>query len=361
MRKEPVMKHIRLKDWSPLNRLQLAAAGLGIIAAAATAGIAATDGSAATYPSYPSHGAKLGARLNYGTLEVRGTKASEKIALRLKAGQPNVIEVDAGDNGSADFSFARADVTRIVVDGRAGNDAIRIDETNGTFEDGVPTILAGGAGNDTLAGGSGDERMIGGSGNDSMDGNKGADTALMGSGKDTFIWDPGDGSDKVEGQSGSDAMIFNGAGVAEQVDLSANGNRLRFFRNPGNVVMDTAGVERVDFNALGGADSITVHDLTATDVRQLNLDLAAALGGVAADGQADRVTVTGTEGNDRVDVSGDAGTVNIGGLAAAIRILHLDAPLDGVNIDTLGGTDSVNTAGLTANAIRLFVDGNLVR
>ena len=358
------MKHIRLKEWSPLNRLQLAAAGLGIIAAAATAGIAATDGSAATYPSYPSYpsyGAMLSARLNHGTLEVRGTKASEKIALRLKAGQPSVIEVDAGDDGSADFSFARADVKRIVVDGRAGNDAIRIDETNGTFESGISTILAGGAGNDTLTGGSGDERMIGGPGNDSMDGNKGADTALMGSGKDTFIWDPGDGSDKIEGQQGTDTMVFNGAAAAEQVDVSANGSRLRFFRNPGNVTMDTAGVERVDFNALGGADSITVHDLTATDVRQLNLDLASALGGVAADGQADRVTVTGTDGNDRVDVSGDAGTVKIGGLAAAIRILHLDAPLDGVNIDTRGGTDSVNTAGLAANAIRLFVDGNLVR
>src|SRR4029453_16206992 len=124
-RKEPVMKHIRLKDWSPLNRLQLAAAGLGIIAAGATAGIAATDGSAATYPSYPSLGAKLRARLNYGTLEVRGTKASEKIALRLKAGQPNVIEVDAGDNGSADFSFARADVTRTFADAPTANDASR--------------------------------------------------------------------------------------------------------------------------------------------------------------------------------------------------------------------------------------------
>jgi hypothetical protein len=32
--------------------------------------------------------------------------------------------------------------------------------------------------------------------------------------------------------------------VAEQVDLSANGNRLRFFRTQANVTMDTAGVER---------------------------------------------------------------------------------------------------------------------
>jgi Ca2+-binding RTX toxin-like protein len=204
--------------------------------------------------------------------------------------------------------------------------------------------------------------LLGGSGNDSIDGNGGADTALMGSGKDTFIWDPGDGSDKVEGQRGSDTMVFNGANAAEQVDVSANGTRLRFFRNPGNVTMDTAGVERVDFNALGGADVVTVGDLRATAVRQLNIDLAAALGGASADGQADRVTITGTEGRDKIDVSGDAaGAVKVSGLASAVRILHSEAPLDRVDLNTLGGADSVVTAGLAAGAIQLFVNGALVR
>ena len=38
-------------------------------------------------------------------------------------------------------------------------------------------------------------------------------------------------------------MRFNGANIAEQVDLSANGNRLRFFRDAANITMDTNGVE----------------------------------------------------------------------------------------------------------------------
>ena len=46
--------------------------------------------------------------------------------------------------------------------------------------------------------------------------------------------------------------------------------------------MDTAGVERVDFNALGGADIVTVNDLTGTDVTDVNVDLASTLGGAAA-------------------------------------------------------------------------------
>ena len=92
----------------------------------------------------------------------------------------------------------------------------------------------------------------------------------MGAGDDTFVWDPGDGSDTVEGQDGRDTMLFNGANVAEHIDLSANGHRLRFFRDVASITMDTAGVERVDFNVLGGPDTVTVHDLSGTDVDTVN-------------------------------------------------------------------------------------------
>ncbi len=131
----------------------------------------------------------------------------------------------------------------------------------------------------------------------------------MGAGDDTFVWDPGDGSDVVEGQDGADTMLFNGAGGGEQVDLSANGNRLRFFRTQGAITMDTAGVERVDFNALGGADLVTVNDLSGTDVSDVRLDLAGTLGGATGDGQTDRVVVNATDGEDAINVQGDADVV----------------------------------------------------
>ena len=82
-------------------------------------------------------------------------------------------------------------------------------------------------------------------------------------------------------------MLFNGANGGEQVDLSANGERLRFFRTQGTITMDTAGVETVDFNALGGSDTVTVNDLAGTDVKTVNANLAAALGGNTGDGQND--------------------------------------------------------------------------
>jgi RTX calcium-binding nonapeptide repeat (4 copies) len=299
-------------------------------------------------------------KLKHGVLRVKGTEASDKIALRLEAGNPTILQVDVGDDGSADFSFERNEIATIAVDARPGDDLVRIDDSNGPFTDSIPTTLDGEAGNDTLAGGAGAESLIGGVGNDAIDGNGGADTALMGAGDDTFVWDPGDGSDVVEGQDGADTMRFNGAGGAEQVDLSANGNRLRFFRTQGTITMDTAGVERVDFNALGGADLVTVNDLSGTDVTDVRVDLAATLGGTTGDGQPDRVVVNATEGDDAIDISGDAELVKVSGLAALTQVLHSEIANDRLELNTLTGTDTVETAGLAAGTIQLLVDGILV-
>ena len=107
-----------------------------------------------------------------------------------------------------------------------------------------------------MNGGLGDDVLIGSEGNDLVNGGDGNDTALMGAGDDTFVWNPGDDNDTLEGQDGFDTMLFNGANVAENINISANGGRVRFTRNIANVVMDLNDVEAIDFNALGGADTI---------------------------------------------------------------------------------------------------------
>jgi predicted lipoprotein with Yx(FWY)xxD motif/Ca2+-binding RTX toxin-like protein len=291
-------------------------------------------------------------KLKQGVLNVVGTAAGERIALRLKAGDPDVLQVDVGDNGSADFSFKRKQIAKIAVDARAGDDLVRMDESNGAFTSAIPTTIAGGIGNDTLAGGAGAETLLGGDGNDTLDGNGGNDRALLGAGDDTFVWDPGDGSDTIEGEAGADTMRFNGANIAEQVDLSANGNRLRFFRTQANITMDTAGIERVDFNALGGPDVVIVGDLTGTDVGTVNLDLASTLGAAEGDGQVDRIIVEGTNGGDRIHVNGDASGVVVAGLRAVVAIRHQEAT-DALAVDGVDGNDDISAAGLPAQAIAL--------
>src|SRR6185437_2158923 len=143
-----------------------------------------------------------------------GTAGNDKLALRLRAGDPRRLQVDVGDDGRADFTVERHRVERIVVNAGNGNDQVRIDESNGAFTTTTPTQINGDAGDDTLLGGSGAEMLNGGGGNDVVDGNGGADRVSLGSGDDRFVWDPGDGSDVVDGGAGHDVMAFNGSAGA---------------------------------------------------------------------------------------------------------------------------------------------------
>jgi hypothetical protein len=300
------------------------------------------------------------ATLKHGTLSVKGSQRGDAIALRLKAGDPSRIQVDVGDDASADFTFARTDVSTIKVRGGHRNDSIRVDDANGAFTDSIPTTITGGPGSDTLQGGqtqiaAENETFNGGPGNDLVDGGKGNDTAYLGEGNDTFRWDNGEGSDVIEGQDGTDRMLFNGAAVAENVTMSANGGRLNFFRVQGNVTMDTNDVEIVEDNVLGGADSVTVNDLTGTDVRQTNLDLAASLDSNAADGVVDNVVVNGTNGDDNIAINGNGSGANVTGLATAVSVKDAD-PTDTLSVNTLAGTDNVTTNGV-AGLIQVLVDG----
>src|SRR5438067_9921025 len=75
------------------------------------------------------------AKVKHGTLEVKGSNQADAVALRLKAGDPNQVQVDVGDDSSADFSFARNAVVAINVKMGNGDDSVRVDDANGGFTD----------------------------------------------------------------------------------------------------------------------------------------------------------------------------------------------------------------------------------
>jgi Ca2+-binding RTX toxin-like protein len=280
-------------------------------------------------------------------LIVTGTDHADLITLRVPAADTSVLEVDFGDDGTADQTVKRADFGQIQANSLAGNDVVRIDYG---AEVQPPTVVDTGDGDDTAFGGSGAELFRTGNGDDAVDGNRGNDTALLGNGEDSFTWDPGDNSDVIEGGRGKDTMVFNGAAVAEKFAATANGSRLRFTRDVGNVVMDTDDVERVALAALGGADSVTVGDLGATDVRRVDIDLGGQLGSSGGDGAVDTVTGQGTAGNDFVRVSGSGGNVRIQGLSATVTISDAEAA-DQLTVDTLAGNDLVDASRLAPGTI----------
>jgi Ca2+-binding RTX toxin-like protein len=209
----------------------------------------------------------------------------------------------------------------------------------------------------TLNGGLGVDVLLGSKGNDLVNGGDGNDTALLGAGDDTFVWNPGDDNDTVEGQAGTDTLLFNGANVAENIDIAANGPRVRFFRNIANVTMDLSDVENIDLNALGGADTTTINDLSGTDLVEVNVNLAGTIGGTAGDTQADIVIVNGTNGDDVIDVFGAGTSVSVLGLSAQVHITNSEGANDSLVINALGGVDAMTATTLPAGVIKLTVDG----
>jgi hypothetical protein len=173
------------------------------------------------------------------------------------------------------------------------------------------------------------------------------------------VWNPGDQSDIVEGQAGTDTMRFNGSNAAEKINLTANGSRLLFTRDVANVAMDVNGVERVKFNALGGADRINVGDLKGTGVDNVAIDLANPAGSGTGDGAPDQVVVTGTNGADHISLTGGPGPVTVGGLAATVEIAGAEFANDRLNLETLTGNDTVHSK-LAPNTLTVFVNGSVL-
>jgi Ca2+-binding RTX toxin-like protein len=243
-----------------------------------------------------------------------------------------------------------------ILVGGSGQDALHGQDGNDQLSGGAgEDFLLGQSGNDVILGGNDADRMFGGSGDDIVDGDRGNDVASLGDGNDLFIWDPGDGSDTVEGEAGFDTMLFNGSGADEAFEASANGPRLRFTRNVGNIVMDTGGLERVDVEALGGADTVILNDLTGTDVQELRIDLEAVKNGGAADNKTDRVILNGTEDDDFVSVLAFSDQIAV--LGPTFVTIQRAAAADELVINALGGDDRVEAGGVPVGAITFTVDG----
>ncbi len=220
----------------------------------------------------------------------------------------------------------------------------------------IQVTVDGGAGEDQILGSNGADVLLGGSGPDFVDGQQGNDVGLLGSEDDVFQWDPGDGSDTVEGQAGVDELAFNGSNANERIDASANGSRVRFFRDLANVTLDLNDVESIAAKALGGADDLVVGDLSGTDMASVTADLGAAGGG--DDLQADSVVVHGTGLGDVASVSGSGRDAQVSGLGAVVRVAGAVAATDRLTVDVLGDDDVIDASGVAAGSIALTLFGN---
>ena len=284
------------------------------------------------------------------TAQVNGGNGAEVFT----ATTPDGTRVRFDRTSPAPFSVDIGTTENLELNANDGNDSFT---ATGNLAPLIAISVDGGAGDDTILGGNGADRLAGGPGKDFIDGNQGADVALLGDDDDVFQWDPGDGSDTVEGGDGFDTMLFNGNNMSENFDVSANGQRVRFFRNLGNITMDTAGVENIDLNALGGADNVVVNDMTGTDLTDVHVDLAQVPGSGVDDGQADNVTVNGTAGDDVAIVGQQGSDLQVVNLKPTVTVSASSPETDHLIVAALDGDDIVDASGVSGASALLSLDG----
>lgn len=339
-----------------MNQQHRVARPIGLAAAATIALAVAGIAPASAAPHTPT------TTVANGVLSVTGSNGADTVVVDFGSPDSVAVEVDGRRQG-----FARNTFRTISVSLGNGDDSFRTISSGSALED-TPLDVSGGAGQDSVVGGAGndvlrgedgDDHLLGGGGadvilgdrgDDFVNGQVGTDTELLGSGDDTAGWLPGEGSDAVFGGSGRDTLAFTGAGGDEVMSLSANGDRAVFLRSPGSVRMDLDDVERLEVDTIGGADAVTVNDVSGTDLDEALIDLAGA-----GDVKDDTVTVNGTDGADDVTVAAQGSSVDVSGLQPR-TVITGSLPTDRLDIFARGGSDLVNVSEAAKALIGVLVD-----
>lgn len=351
------------------NRRKIHRTAIGPLAAGA-----AVIGAAA-FIAAPAQAAPAGVTvtLNGSLLTINGDSAANSLTV----GRTTAGAITLNGTPVLGGTATTANVSDIVMDGGAGNDTLRLDETSGLP---LPRIeFRGGEGNDQLAGGSGGDTLLGGPGadtllgnggddnltgdigNDKVIGGPGNDTVSLGDGSDQFTWNPGDGDDQVDGEAGTDTLIFNGSDADETVNvnpLAGDASRARVERFTGTGTSLARGVSFTGFELLktslaGGTDLVNVTDHGLPGLNVLRVDLGTGQGDHAfvqalGSGPADATNV-------RISGSPAAG-VTVSDLPATVLITGATMI---VQVSAGSGNDIIDATRLAAGTVtQLIENGN---
>ena len=147
----------------------------------------------------------------------------------------------------------------------------------------IQLTIDGGAGNDTITGGDGADTLLGGDGNDTITAGAATTRPSWVRAMTRFVWNPATAATRSKARPGWTPCCSTAPTSARRSTSRPTGERCCFTRDVANITMDLNGVEQIQFNALGGADNIVVHDLSGTSVTEVDIDLGAA-GGATGDG-----------------------------------------------------------------------------
>lgn len=272
-------------------------------------------------------------------LTYRGSAADDAIQLYGGQQQAEGRLLQAVVNGGASQVNLTA-LEGVLVDTGAGADTVHA----GSYSSPIPLTISTGLGDDRVQGSAGQETILGGKGNDYLDGGFNADLVNGEDGDDVIAWNPGGGSDTIDGGAGlHDTLLFNTANIGEAIGVSAKaGGHVQVTRDIASIALDVDNVERIAFAAVGGggADRFQIDDLAGADVKQVDIDL-----GLTPDNQADVVRVMGAAAGDSLTAAFANGVTTLSGLAATVGVTHAEA-IDRLAVASGMGDDTLDASAL---------------
>ncbi len=214
--------------------------------------------------------------------------------------------------------------------GLAGNDSL----TGGGNGD----ILDGGAGDDTLDGGSANDTLFGGAGNDTVIFGTGNDVAQDDAGDDTYVYEAGDGGDRVRDDGGTDAIVLGSAITPGDVTFSVDDDDIILtFAGGGSLTIQNGLIEGNEIEEIRFDDSTVWNPIVRLQTPTSGNDTL--IGTISADtlsGSAGNDSIEGRQGNDTI--SGDTGDDVLSGGAGDDT--YLFALGDGVDVVQDDSTNS---------------------
>ena len=210
----------------------------------------------------------------------------------------NSITIEPGVRANASLTGGSGSDS-LTYDG-AGNATL----TAGTGADQL--TFTGSAGNATLHGGNGSDTLIGATGNDLLTAGNGPTELRAGTGKDTleggtggdsFFWQVGDGPATIAADHANSKLEILGTPAAEQFTVSAAGAGVTLqvpgpSKGSAPLSLSATGIQQIDFEGDGGADTFTINNLAKTSVTTVGINLSDA--GYDAGG-GDKVVINGDQ------------------------------------------------------------------
>lgn len=251
-------------------------------------------------------------------------------------GSTQAVTVNLGTGDATGFESPIAGVDNVIAGD--GDDALTGDERN--------NALTGGAGADDIAGGAGNDTLTGGLGDDTIDG---------GAGDDTIVYTIGDGADAIDGGADTDTLAITGTAGDDTIDVVVTGGDITGLEGGTVTGIESAtldalgGNDTLSYAGTGGSEEITVNLKTGTATGFASIagmvNVTGGSGGDALTGDANANALSGGDGNDTL--RGGGGIDELFGGAGDDTIEYTIG--DGVDSKIDGG-DGADTLAMTGTA-----------